>query len=164
MIFIDMDGTLAQIYQKQNYLEAMYEKGFFAGLKPYAWVSALNAYAKTRDDIYILSACVDTPYCEIEKRYWLRTYLPNIPEANYLFCKVGENKAQVVLERLGDKAGYNILVDDYSVNLYEWQMTERNFVAIKFINEVNNKCGNTYRYKIKSLGEFARVLDLIEGQ
>lgn len=164
MIFIDMDGTLAKMFKTPNYLEAMYEEGFFAGLKPYDWVRYLNNYAKTRDDIYILSACVESDFCENEKRFWLRTYLPNIPEKNYIFCKVGENKALKICKVIGEKPGFNILVDDYSKNLYEWQMTDRNYISIKFVNEINNKSGHNYRYIIKGFGDFVRTIDKIERE
>jgi 5'(3')-deoxyribonucleotidase len=158
MIFIDMDGTVAKMFQKENYLEKMYEKDFFARLKPYGWVKDLNKLAEIRDDIYILSACVNTEYCEKEKAYWLRTHLPNIPVSHYIFTKVGENKAEKVDEMFGEKAGYKILIDDYSQNLYDWEMQDQNYIGIKYLNEINNKSKKHYKYTIKNLGDLNQIL------
>lgn len=33
-LFCDMDGTLAKFYYKKNYLEKMYEQGYFENLPP----------------------------------------------------------------------------------------------------------------------------------
>jgi 5'(3')-deoxyribonucleotidase len=159
MIFIDMDGTVAKMFQKENYLEKMYEKDFFARLKPYGWVKDLNKLAEIRDDIYILSACVNTEYCEKEKAYWLRTHLPNIPVSHYIFTKVGENKAEKVVEKLGEKADFYILIDDYSKNLYEWQMHDINYIGVKFINEINNKGNHHYPYKVRNFKEFKALVE-----
>lgn len=158
MIFIDMDGTLAKIFDKPNYLEQMYEKGFFLNLKPYSWVKQLNKFCKDRNDIYILSACVDTEYCEKEKRAWLKTYLPNIPLNNHLFTKVGESKAEKVVEIFGEKTDFFVLIDDYGVNLYEWQMQDYNFIGVKFLNGINDKKGKHYAYKIKDFNDFKALI------
>ena len=37
----------------------------------------MNKLLKTRTDIYILSHCIDTPFCQTEKMLWLKKYLPN---------------------------------------------------------------------------------------
>ena len=162
MIFIDMDGTLAKIFDKPNYLEQMFEKGFFLNLKPYAWVKQLNKFCKDRNDVYILSACVDTEYCEKEKRSWLKTYLPNIPLNNHLFTKVGENKAEKVVEMLGEQNDFYVLIDDYGVNLYEWQMQGFNFIGVKYLNGINNKKGKHYAYKIEGFMDFVRLVNNID--
>lgn len=159
MIFIDMDGTVAKIFDKPNYLEAMYEKGFFANLKPYAWVKELNEFCKDRKDVYIVSACVDTPYCEQEKKYWLKTYLPYIPLDHYIFTKIGENKAEKVTERVGVKADFYILIDDYGVNIYEWQMYDINYIGVKFLNEINNTKNKHYAYKVKNFKDFKALVN-----
>ena len=158
MIFIDMDGTLAKIFDKPNYLEEMYEKGFFLNLKPYKWVKQLNKFCKDREDVYILSACVDTEYCEKEKMAWLKTYLPNIPLNHYIFTKVGENKAEKVEEMFGKEMGYRILVDDYGVNLYDWQMQGFHYIGVKFLNGINDKKGKHYAYKIGGYVDFVALI------
>lgn len=162
MIFIDMDGTLAKIFDRPNYLEQMYEKGFFLNLKPYKWVKQLNKFCKDRNDVYILSACVDTEFCEKEKRAWLKTYLPNIPLANHIFTKVGENKAEKVEEMFSKEMGYRILVDDYGVNLYDWQMQGFHYIGVKFLNGINDKKGKHYAYKIDGFVDFVSLIHEID--
>lgn len=148
LLFFDMDGTLARFYEKPNYLEKMYEKGFFFELKPYKWVQELNKDANRIDweSIYIISACVDTPNCRIEKLAWLRTYLPHLCPENILLCDVGENKAEIIANQLGDMVDdcECWLIDDYSRNIYEWVIEHPNFHAIKFVNGINNKSGRNY--------------------
>lgn len=146
-LFFDMDGTLARFYEKPNYLEKMYEKGFFYGLKPYKWVNELSTDNRIEwENIYIISACIDTPYCRTEKLTWLRTYLPKLLPENILLCDVGENKAEIIANQLGDMVDdYECwLVDDYSRNIYEWATEHPNFRAIKFVNGINNKSGRNY--------------------
>ena len=162
MIFIDMDGTLAKIFDRPNYLEQMYEKGFFLNLKPYKWVKQLNKFCKDRNDVYILSACVDTEFCEKEKRAWLKTYLPNIPLANYIFTKVGENKAEKVEEMFSKEMGYRILIDDYGVNLYDWQMQGFHYIGVKYLNGINDKKGKHYAHKIDGFVDFVSLIHEID--
>lgn len=162
MIFIDMDGTLAKIYQKDNYMEKMFEPSFFVDLEPYKWVEELNKYAETRDDIFILSACIDTPFCKEEKRVWLRTYLPNIPLDRYLFVDYGKSKADFIQETFSNARDYMILIDDYSKNLYDWQMTSYNYISIKFVNEVNDQSGKFYKYKIKNFKDFKKIIEKLD--
>lgn len=153
LLFLDMDGTLARFYEKPNYLEQMYEKGFFLGLKPYKWVQQLNNDTTIDwSNVYVLSACIDTQYCRIEKIAWCEQYLPKLPLQNILLCAVGENKAKVVQDRLGNIANNAEcwLVDDYSKNIYEWktyqgwELFQPTFCAIKFKNGINNKSGQNY--------------------
>lgn len=147
LIFFDMDGTLARFYEKPNYLEQMYEKGFFFGLKPYKLVEQLNNDNHLDwNNIYIISACVGTDYCRAEKVAWCQHYLPKLPLHHILLCDVGENKAEMVGDHLGD-ATDDIecwLVDDYSKNICEWEMYAPTFNAIKFKNGINNKSGRNY--------------------
>ena len=35
VLFVDLDGTMARFYEHTNYLEKMYERGYFANLRPY---------------------------------------------------------------------------------------------------------------------------------
>lgn len=162
MIFIDMDGTIANFYENKNYIEAMHEQGFFYNLKPYKWVKELNKWAENREDVYILSACLDNDFCEKEKVRWLRKYLPNVKIDNYIFCKIGENKAKIVNEILQkDKEkmyGMHILVDDYSKNVYEWELQDFNYNAIKFVNGINNKHKRHYQLKAKGFKDFVKIL------
>ena len=148
-LFLDMDGTLAKFYANPNYMEKMFEPNYFATLKPYAIVDTIKEIIKEMPivKVMVLSACVDTEYCEEEKQIWLDHYLPEIPQENRAFCKVGENKTDLARLLVG-KDDINILLDDYSVNLEQWK--EQGWVAIKFVNGINDKQGKEYELKVKS--------------
>jgi 5'(3')-deoxyribonucleotidase len=148
-LFLDMDGTLAKFYANPNYMEKMFEPNYFATLKPYAIVDTIKEIIKEMPivKVMVLSACVDTEYCEEEKQMWLDHYLPEIPQENRAFCKVGEDKTDLARLLVG-KDDINILLDDYSVNLEQWKA--QGWVAIKFVNGMNDKKGNDYALKVKS--------------
>ncbi len=148
-LFLDMDGTLAKFYANPNYMEKMFEPNYFATLKPYAIVDTIKEIIKEMPivKVMVLSACVDTEYCEEEKQIWLDHYLPEIPQENRAFCKVGEDKTDLARLLVG-KEDINILLDDYSVNLEQWKA--QGWVAIKFVNGINDKKGNDYPLKVKS--------------
>lgn len=148
-LFLDMDGTLAKFYTNPNYMEKMFEPNYFATLKPYAIVDTIKEIIKEMPivKVMVLSACVDTDYCEEEKQKWLDHYLPEIPQENRAFCKVGEDKTDLARLLVG-KNDINILLDDYSVNLEQWKA--QGWVAIKFVNGMNDKKGKDYPLKVKS--------------
>lgn len=158
MIFFDMDGTIAKFYHDKQCLEKMYERDYFFALKPYKLAEYVNELASKRKDIYILSACIDSPYCEQEKRDWLRIYIPNLPESHYIFTKTGEDKATIIEEKLGKPTSTRILIDDYSKNIFDWESKGRKYVAIKYLNGMNNKSGKVYSLKAKTIKQIKSLL------
>jgi 5'(3')-deoxyribonucleotidase len=159
-LFLDMDGTLAKFYANPNYMEKMFEPNYFATLKPYAIVDTIKEIIKEMPiiKVMVLSACVDTEYCEEEKQIWLDHYLPEIPQENRAFCKVGEDKTDLARLLVG-KDDINILLDDYSVNLEQWQA--QGWVAIKYVNGINDKQGKDYPLKVKSGKQLKELLTKI---
>lgn len=142
--FVDMDGTLARFYKDENCLRRMYERGYFENLLPYEkLVNDIRNLIKCGRNVYILSKCVDTPYCAVEKIAWLKKYLPEInPEKIIL---IGDEMTKVEkVKQLGFADDVNILIDDYGKNLTEWETGLRNGVAIKVLNEINEKTNKTY--------------------
>ena len=139
-IFIDMDGTLARFHDEVQYLERMFEEGFFLNLKPFEnAASAANALAHPQNsdfEVYILSAAVDgePPYCQKEKNAWIDKYCPNIDREHRIFTKVGHPKAEYIP---GGISSTDILWDDYNKNLEEWQGAGG--VAVKCHNNINHK-------------------------
>lgn len=145
-VFIDMDGTLARFHDEFDYenahkevsLERMFEKGFFANLKPFEnMISGLNEIIKEFSDkceFFILSACVDgePPYCKAEKNEWLDRYLPDIPRENRIFTKVGAPKSDYV-ENISEK---DILIDDYNRSLRQWKAAGG--TGVKCVNNINH--------------------------
>lgn len=165
MIFFDMDGTLAKFYYHPQCLERMWEEGYFRNLKPYKLVEYVKRLIAAGCECAILSACIDSPYCEQEKRAWLKEYLPEIPEANYIFTKTGENKAEAArkyMESLGIwRTGENLLlVDDYGANLEQWAQGngEYCYIPIKYFNGKNGTKKKTYSYSFKTIKQFSKLL------
>lgn len=150
-IFVDMDGTLARFHDENLYLERMFEKGFFAGLKPFD--NAVEAIKHIIDnhpnvDVYVLSAAITTPYCLAEKNAWLDKYLPNIDKEHRIFvenlptakslCVPGSYMYKDDNGKYHNKIFKNdILIDDYNKNLEEWE--KDGGTAIKAKNNINHK-------------------------
>lgn len=138
-IFVDMDGTVANFFKAEDCLERMMEENFFLDLEPLEFAEYINELATYEPNMYILSACVDTPYCRQEKLDWLEENIPFIKEENIILCNVGENKAEII-KAMGitlDKEC--ILYDDYTKNLVEWELAGG--TGIKALNGINNKTG-----------------------
>lgn len=120
-IFLDMDGTLARFNVPNALNRFNEEEGFFAKLKAYKGIEAINQLCCDYTEVYIISA---SPHkkADIDKMEWLSKYLPNIEFENIILCRLGENKAKVVENELNiilDDECY--LLDDYTKNLQEWE-------------------------------------------
>lgn len=137
-IFIDMDGTLARFHDEVSYLERMFEKGFFKGLKPFEnAVEAVKQLAGNTDiEVYILSAAVDgePPYCKVEKNKWLDSFLSQIDCEHRIFTKVGVDKTAAIPNGIQST---DVLWDDYNKNLEEWE--NAGGIAVKCKNNINHK-------------------------
>lgn len=133
-LFLDMDGTVAMIYEdREGFMEKLFEDGFFRNLKPYKnMVEAIKLLVASGVEVTILSAY---PRIEAvrEKKEWVAEYLGNLPE---IFLPEGENKGEYLENKLGEPLTKNdFLVDDYSKNLIEWE--NAGGTGIKFVNEIN---------------------------
>ena len=160
-LFVDMDGTIAKFYYKKNCLEKMYEQGYFAKLPFYSMAMRLNDFAKkdTCVNVYILSACIDSPYCEQEKVEWLLKYMSNICPTHFIFTKVGESKvlkAKSVVENFNESI--NILLDDYTYNLEIWQEHSPLCMGIKFLNGINDTTKAWQGERVKTFGQLETIL------
>ncbi len=159
-LFVDMDGTLAKFYYKKNCLEKMYEQGYFENLPLYAIAKKIDRLAKedTCVQIFVLSACIKSDYCESEKIAWLLKCMPNINPKNFIFTKVGESKVKKVLETVDNVDNtINLLLDDYTKNLEDWEKHE-NFIGLKFINGLNDTTKSWKGIKIKSYKQLLELL------
>ncbi|MDR1754370.1 MAG: hypothetical protein LBR74_05620 [Eubacterium sp.] len=138
-LFVDIDGTLARFHDEVDYLERMFEKGFFRDLKPFQEaVDGINNFIKSNPnvEVFILSGAVDgePPYCRAEKQEWLRRHLPDIDAGHMIFTKVGESKARFVPGGLREN---DFLYDDYNVSLDQWE--QEGGVGIKCRNNINHR-------------------------
>lgn len=138
-VFIDMDGTLCRFHDtEKQYIERMWEKGFYIGLKPFEeFLQAVSLCIERNPgtQFYILSAVLETepPFAEDEKREWLHTHLPQLSDDNMIFVPAGSDKSLY----FGQIDTDCYLIDDYNKNLFEWRRSGG--TAIKFINDINNK-------------------------
>lgn len=154
-LFIDLDGTVARFYDASpNYLEEMYEKGYFRNLQPYEKMTeGIKLFMKQHKDVevFTLSAKVngEPPYCEAEKQEWLDEYLPEIDREHRLFTEIGNNKAEYIPN--GISKG-DVLYDDYNKNLIDWENSGG--VALKCHNNIN----------MKGLGAYGGDKVMWEGQ
>ncbi len=139
-LFVDMDGTLARFHDEVQYLERMFEKGFFLDLKPFdEAVRAINDLAENENDdyeVFVLSAAIDgePPYCRDEKHQWLDEHCPGIDREHRIFTKTGVPKSEYIPGGISES---DILWDDYNKNLEEWQ--QAGGTAVKCHNNINHK-------------------------
>ena len=131
MIFIDLDDTIAE-FELGGGKEKMHEQGFFRNLAIKHQAKNTIHFLKYVYDgnIHILSMCIDTPYCKTEKMEWISEHLPFIKKEN-IHLIMGMSKADYVLEKFNLSTLENLtLIDDYKVNLIDWQ--NKGGRAIKF--------------------------------
>lgn len=149
-IFIDMDGVLCE-YRLDVSVEDMKKEGFFRALRPRGkTVSAVRALIEQGiTDVFVLSAVFpETREKSIaEKNAWLDEHLPEIDYEHRLFPLCGTSKADAIKDFSPD----DILMDDYSSNLFAWVLAGGK--GIKLLNEVNGKNGTFHE------GPRLRVLD-----
>lgn len=154
-LFIDLDGTVARFYDASpNYLEEMYEKGYFRNLQPYEnMTEGIRLFMEQHKDVevFALSAKVngEPPYCEAEKQEWLDEYLPEIDREHRLFTEIGHNKAEYIPNGISNT---DVLYDDYNKNLIDWENSGG--VALKCHNNIN----------MKGLGAYGGDKVMWEGQ
>lgn len=132
-LFLDLDGTLAKFNSKRNALKRFdNEAGFFANLKPYKYIEFVNELAtKENINVYVISA-TPNEQADKDKLVWIKKYLNQINDKNICFCRLNENKAKVIKDKLNITIDNNcLLLDDYTKNLIEWQ--NLNGIGIKRI-------------------------------
>lgn len=136
-LFVDMDGVLAK-FNPVDTLETLYEPGYFLNLEPQETV--IEAVKKLIDDprveVFILSSVLsDSPFALSEKHEWLATYLPEVDEKHQIFPPCGKDKKRYVPEGIRET---DCLLDDYTVNLSNWEPPAR---GIKLLNGINHTKG-----------------------
>ena len=157
-IFLDLDGTLAR-FNVRNALERFKtEKGFFAKLLAYKNIESINEMAKV-GNVYIISASPNEQ-ADNDKMQWVQKYLPNIPIANIVFCRLGENKAEIIKQRTGVDIKGNILLDDYTHNLEQWESAGG--VGIKRLTRcADNSTGKWKGLTIRNLNQLKGAVTLV---
>ena len=158
-LFLDLDGTLAKFNSKKNALQRFdNEKGFFATLKPYKYIEVINELACSGlIEVYVISA-TPNEQADKDKLIWIKKYLNQIKENNICFCRLNENKAKVIKDKLNitiDKECY--LLDDYTKNLIEWK--NLNGVGIKRLTSLaNNKSKKWKGFALRDLRDLWKIV------
>lgn len=147
-----------------NLIEIASQEGFFENLKPLPLLHEVNKLASIcPENIFILSACLqESLYCKDEKIRWLKKYLPAVCKENVVFTISGMNKTDFVEKKTGMCiTKYDILIDDYSRNIEEWETAGG--TAIKFKNSFNTSNPEKYKYIIKDFSELFSVIEKIRS-
>lgn len=157
-LFVDMDGTLAE-FKTVDTLEQLYERGYFAKLKPQQGVlGAVKHIVKEHPEIevYILSSVLtDSQYALEEKNAWLDWYLPEINRQHRIFPPCGKDKKDFIDGGVSER---DFLLDDYTVNLHAWEPPAH---GIKLLNGINHTRGTWQGDMVRfdqSVGELAEEL------
>lgn len=155
-IFLDLDGTLARFNVPNALNRFATEVGFFDKLKAYKGIEYINELAKVYD-LYIISASPNEN-ADKDKYKWINRYLNNIPKENVVICRIGENKGQVIYDKLHisiDKECY--LLDDYTRNLNEWETLGG--IGIKRITKVSDNSRGLWKgFILKDLKNLENML------
>lgn len=149
-LYVDMDGVMAKFRQVEN-IEETYEAEFFKNLDPEVVVLEMLDHLSYRGvNIKVLTAVYMNGAAPDAKRYWLRKY--NVPY-EVIMVPYGERKKDYIKTR-----GLNILLDDYSKNLHEWEDLSDptcKYIGIKFLNGINgnNRTWNGYSVDCRQSAE-----------
>lgn len=146
-IFIDMDGVIAE-YDK-NVVEHMYKKGFFENRPVVETMVELSKKLVKDYEVYILTSCIDSEYCQQEKASWLDKHLPEVKRENRVYVNYGEVKARVAEMTVDCEGRVNLLIDDYTENLDKWDLFGA--LPVKVMNGLNGTKGtwlNSYGSRI----------------
>ena len=158
-IFLDLDGTLARFNVKNALQRFATEEGFFAKLLAYKGIEEINELAKS-GNVFIISASPNEQ-ADQDKMQWVNKYLPALPKANIVFCRIGENKAEIIKAQLNitiDKS--TVLLDDYTKNLVEWESVGG--VGIKRLTKVaDNSTGKWKGLAIRNLRDLKGAVTLV---
>lgn len=135
-IFIDMDGVLAKWNTKAT-KEDTKKNGYFLSCEPeQIIISLINRLKKLGFDVSILSCVYPETNSATEKKTWLKKY--DLFDIKHVFVPYGKNKANYVKN---DNETLNVLIDDYSNNLHQWESQGENYRGIKFYNGINGANG-----------------------
>lgn len=140
-VFVDMDGVLA-VYDK-NILDFMYDENYFLNrpqIKP--MIEIVRLLIKLNYNVFILTSCIDSPYCIPEKSAWLDKYLPEVKTENRIYVPHGTVKAEFAKSKVDTENAINVLIDDYTVNLDKWKEPMMSgALPIKVLNGINSTNG-----------------------
>lgn len=148
--YFDMDGVLAK-WNLGASLEEVARRGYFLHREPEPEIIVALIYmAKLGYDVRILSAAYEDDHSVHDKSLWLDIYgLADIPR---VFVPYGKRKGDFVKEE------GNILIDDFTKNLDEWQG-----IPVKFYNGINGTKGTYRGYAISNRMTASQIVTILRG-
>ena len=160
-LFLDMDGVLAAWLTGATD-EELHRPGYFAQLPPTS-LAAFLQHNPLPEPIrkYALSAYFQDTAAHFEKRWWLSEYT-DIPEARRLLIPCGASKAAYVREYFHRPlTKRDVLLDDYSANLLEWE--EAGGTAVKWLNGINGSGKRFHGVRVSTPEELMHAILPLEN-
>lgn len=118
-VLFDADNTLYQFSTYGNIAKSLslcYSKGFFKNLPIFPEApTVIENLQKLGIRCGIVSAIVDSPFCNTEKRDSFSYYFPMIDDKDIYLVPEGTNKASIIPD-----VEHTILVDDFHGNINDW--------------------------------------------
>lgn len=160
-LFLDLDDTLANFSEVDNIVNRFRtEPNLFEELKPLKGLENINNLINNKSiDVFIISASLNA-ISDYYKSKWIDKNLTNINKNNIVFCRLGENKAEVITKKLNTQlSDYDYLLDDYTKNLEEW--TAFGGRGIKKYNDQPHSIPKRWQgLAIKDLEDIQNVINL----
>lgn len=131
--YVDMDGVVARWCLEDTTYDT-FQPGYFLSRTPEPELVRLVKMLRDKGkNVFILSSVYQNGYAEKEKRRWLS--IQGIGDVPKVFVPYGENKADYT----DSPNTCNILLDDFSKNLLEWE--EAGNLGFKLYNGINGNYG-----------------------
>lgn len=140
-IYVDMDGVQT-VYNKDDLVEDMMKPGYFISRQAHPEVISFlkHLHQDKRFNVSVLSAVFADNHSVYEKSLWLDKQ--GLSDLDAIFVPCGIPKASFIANDT-----LNILIDDFSTNLFQWEAAGNNFLGIKFLNEANGVNGTWYDHR-----------------
>ena len=156
-LYYDLDNTGVQFCKDKEdekivIKEKMHLEGYYRNLPIIDnFVETLKRlHDEGEHEIYILSSCIDSPYCRKEKLEFIEEHLSFLKSENIILINSGENKISFIKTPLNR----SLLIDDFRLNLQQWE--KEGGIAIK--KRGSNKGG--YKYIVRNHFD---IFDIIEN-
>lgn len=161
-IFMDVDGVLAVFFKDKSF-EDISVKGYWISLPEIQSMieTAKRLIKSPYVDLYILTSVIPFKdnHAEIEKRSWLKERLP-LNDSHIICVPYGEAKIDYLKRNNVIVNDYDILLDDFSQNLHEF---EKDAIGIKVYNGINGTKGTWHGYSVHTESSVNIIYNTILG-